>query len=236
MCCVNDSNYLSSGKLMPSLASPAKRNIRDTKRHVSFDETELAGRRMLSSHLSDRDGEECWYQHAELASFKDNARDLCRKIRSCDEFLDKPIFCFQMDEALESESECVRGLEQRISMERQKNKYLAMRTILKFQDRCNSSEKLAAIASKCTAWAKDVALCTGYQDFYNAYNPSLAHLAPLYPSVKFPILIRKRSDEDFSDEEPICLKRQRTLSPMPLKHLENNPPQPEDILLLPSNP
>jgi hypothetical protein len=195
-----------------------------------------------SSERFDHNGEDCWYQQAELTSFKTNARNLCQKIRSNDDFIDRPIFCLKMDQALESESDCARGLEQRISMERQKNKYLAMRTILKFQNRCNSSEKLAVVASKCTAWAKDVALCTGYQDFYNAYNPSLAHLVPFYPSVKFPILIRRRSDEESSDEEQNRFKRQRTLSPVPSKRqspifLETNKPEPEgETLMLTSNP
>merc|ERR1712150_138636 len=69
---------------------------------------------------------------------------------------------------------CVRGLESRASMERQRNKYLATRAIIKAQQRyLNNPEQLASLASKCTAWAKEVELCTGYQDYCHVYNPSL---------------------------------------------------------------
>merc|ERR1712150_117433 len=95
---------------------------------------------------------------------------------------------------------CARGLESRVSMERQRNKYLATRAIIKAQQRYeNNPEQLAALASKCTAWAKEVALCTGYQDYCHVYNPSLVQFVPQTMSVKFPSLLQRKRREKSSE-------------------------------------
>jgi hypothetical protein len=170
--------------------------------------------------MDDAERRELWYQQADLNRFKEEARDLCRQIRSWDAVVEQPLLDTRLDVALEAAgNECARGLEHRISMERQKNKYLAMRTIVKAQQRYGTPEQLAVVASKCTAWAKEVALCTGYQDFYQAYNPALVHLVPSSPTVKFPRLSRKReSTTSSSDEELPSRKKRRTLSPVPVKN------------------
>jgi hypothetical protein len=155
--------------------------------------------------LTTEERHDLWYHPADLVGFKNEARDLSRRIRK---------------NSL-PEKECSRGLEHRISVERQKNKYLAIRAILKAQDR-HHPEQLARIASRCTAWAKEVALLAGYQDYYHAYNPALAHLVPTTPQMQQPIhtaqIERKREpeviviDDDDDDSEEEARRTRRRLS------------------------
>eukprot|EP00540_Astrosyne_radiata_P011444 CAMPEP_0116844882 /NCGR_PEP_ID=MMETSP0418-20121206/12948_1 /TAXON_ID=1158023 /ORGANISM="Astrosyne radiata, Strain 13vi08-1A" /LENGTH=213 /DNA_ID=CAMNT_0004475911 /DNA_START=123 /DNA_END=764 /DNA_ORIENTATION=+ len=201
---------------------------------VSFEKVEVVGCVPPSSTMSQERRNELWYPQADLAQFKNDARDLCRRIRHSNAeqqpLLDVPhMDCTKAD--------CTRGLEHRASVERQRNKFLAMRAILKAQSRCSQPEQLAVVASKCTAWAKEIALCTGYQDFYFAYNPALLHLVPQTPTAKFPLVSRKRSSSSSSSSsigsdddslssgsvEAPSSKRQRTTSPVPAARQTTTP-------------
>ena len=218
MCCINDTTYAGSSGILAPIRVPARiasfgLNV-VPKKNVSFERAEVVAIITPSSEMPDSYRHELWYQQIDLDEFKNNARNLCRQIRECDALIDQPMLDTRIDIALESENHCARGLEHRISVERQRNKFLAMRAVLKAQQRYDSPDVLAVIASKCTAWAKEVALCTGYQDFYQAYNPALAHLVPSTPSVTFPLSSHKRSRSSSDDELP-SNKRQRTLSPIP---------------------
>lgn len=167
-------------------------------RRVSFDADEIV--RCAPTQEACHDSNELWYQHDELVQFKDYTRDLCRKIRNCSDLLieeqeQQPVLMdSKLDHVLQMEQNCcARGLESRVSMERQRNKYLATRAIIKAQQRYeNNPEQLASLATKCTAWAKEVALCTGYQDYCHAYNPSLEQFVPKTMSVKFPSLLQRK--------------------------------------------
>lgn len=224
MCCVNETSYpLNSGitaNLEPTRIS--LENSRKRARRVSFAKTEFVYTAASSSLMCDSERHGLWYQRTDLNKFKKEARFLSRRLRSCDAVMEQPLLDTRLDVAMEAAgNECARGLEHRISMERQKNKYLAMRAIIKAQQRYQTPEQLAVVASKCTAWAKEVALCTGYQDFYQAYNPALAHLVPQTLTVKFPLLSRKRSPDgsgtpSSSDDEVPSSKRVRTMSPVPV--------------------
>jgi len=67
--------------------------------------------------------------------------------------------------------ECVRGLEQRVSLERQRNKCLTVRCILRAQQRyAGQPEQLAMVAAKCTAWAQQMAHIAAQQDYQHAYE------------------------------------------------------------------
>mmetsp|Transcript_27703 Transcript_27703/g.45991 ORF Transcript_27703/g.45991 Transcript_27703/m.45991 type:complete len:238 (+) Transcript_27703:77-790(+) len=222
MCCVNETSYTLNSDINAAVAPTRVSLERNRKRarRVSFDKAEVVSTVAPSSLMSVSERHGLWYQQTDLSKFKEDARDLCRQIRNCDGVIEQPLLDPRLDAALEAAgNECARGLEHRISMERQKNKYLAMRAIVKAQQRYQTPEQLAVVASKCTAWAKEVALCTGYQDFYQAYNPALVHLVPQTPTVKFPLLSRKRSpggSATTSDEEAASPKRARTISPVPV--------------------
>lgn len=225
MCCVNETTIINSGitlALEPvRIDSFTLEKSRKRVRRVSFEKAEVVATVPPSSAMSDNVRNELWYQQTELTQFKNDARDLCRQIRGCDAVAEQPLLDTRLDLALEPQNDCARGLEHRISMERQKNKYLAMRAIVKAQQRYQTAEQLAIVASKCTAWAKEVALCTGYQDFYQAYNPTLVHLVPTTPTVKFPLLSRKRSTDNSGsssgEEDCAPAKKQRTISPVPMR-------------------
>ena len=210
------SGILTAIRVPAQIASFGLNVVPKEVKKVSFDITEIVAFITPSSEMPDSYRHELWYQQIDLDEFKNNARILCRQIRDCDAVIDQPILDARIDVALESENHCARGLEHRISLERQRNKFLAMRAVLKAHQRYGSPDKLAVVASKCTAWAKEIALCTGYQDFYQAYNPALAYLVPSSPSVQFPLKSHKTSSSSSDDELPPS-KRQRTLSPVPVK-------------------
>jgi len=223
MCCANDSlskNFVATQVTPIRVESLSK--LRRRPRRVSFEKAEIVGEVISCSSMTAEERDELWYHQSSLSQFKTEARELCRRIRDVDVGSQPLLDVARVDTTAAA---CTRGLEHRASIERQKNKFLAMRAILKAQARYEKSEQLAMVASKCTAWAKEIALCTGYQDFYYAYNPALLHLVPQTPSVKFPLVSRKKSSEDdISVEERPRRKKQRTLSPVPVARQSNAPP------------
>ena len=227
MCCSVDSN-ISSRALASTdpvridattiLMNSAMPIATVPRRRVSFqtavNETYVAA----SSDMTQDERNELWYKPSDLSQFKSDARDICRLLKE-----EGMVGDILLDVELSNSNcgDCTRGLEHRISIERQKNKYITMRAILKAQQRYSKPEQLAHVAIKCTAWAKEVALVTGYQDFYQAYNPSLVHIVPFSITTKFPILSKKRSleiitDSESSDNEQTCKRYRVQSSPIPM--------------------
>jgi hypothetical protein len=164
------------------------------RRRVTFQEPQVVSEVIPCSSMTPEERSEMWYQQTDLIAFKNEARDLSRRLRAFPE----------------QEEEC-RGLEHRISFERQKRKLVAIRAIIKAQARY--PDQLAMIASRCTAWAKEIALLTGHNDFYRAYNPALVHTFPTtLPSTQF-LSTRRRgiSMLDDHDEEPVRRTRPRLM-------------------------
>jgi hypothetical protein len=64
-----------------------------------------------------------------------------------------------------------RGLEQRVCLNRQRHKYLAIRCTLKAQMESRCPEFIARISNKCTQWAKELAVAEADRDFCEAYCP-----------------------------------------------------------------
>lgn len=184
MCCISETYHLN--KSVPVTAMPtridalpmsktpagASRIRARAPRRVSFQQAELTHSSTSDLHtnshaiMTSQERSKLWYHPQDLQAFKVEARQVARRIRTS------------------HSSECARGLEHRISMERQKNKYLAIRAILKAQDQCCTPAELATVASRCSAWAQEVALLTGHTDYYMAYNPDLAHLVPTTPTTE----------------------------------------------------
>jgi len=141
--------------------------------------------------LTEEERCQAWYDVTDLDNFKTAARNLCRRVRG------------HHDDANDySPEDCVRGLEQRISLERQRNKCLTVRCILKAQRRyAGRPDQLALIAAKCTAWAQQVAQHVAQLDYQHAYfdddddNLSTCEqqqtmvLEPLQASVVFPMSV-----------------------------------------------
>lgn len=213
--------------IVPTQISPASmdtlKKVQKRPRRVAFEKAEIVGEVTPCSFMSEDERNELWYHQSDLNQFKTEARELCRRIRDLDEDRQPLMDVARGDIGCD---DCTRGLEHRVSIERQKNKFLAMRAVLKAQARYNKPEQLALVASKCTAWAKEIALCTGYQDFYCAYNPALLHLVPETPSVKFPLSSRKKNDgDDMSlEDSKQPRKKPRTQSPVPIARQCQAPP------------
>lgn len=174
--CKVDNIVLSNLTISPAVA-PTKVTGRRRPRSVAFGGVEVRE----SIALCQNERNDIWYAQSDLEEFKQEARDLCRALR-VQEYLDLPT----------GSMEETRGLEHRISLERQKHKFLANRAILKSQSRYESPEDLAVVAGKCSAWARQVALATGHKDFYAAYHPSLIDMMPEIPIAPFPLITRKR--------------------------------------------
>ena len=116
--------------------------------------------RLASTTLTFAEQNELFYQSSDLVGFRTCARDLSRQLRRNNAILPG-----------NEEDRCTRGLEQRISVERQKNKFLAKFVILKAQHRGRNSDEVAVLAQRCSTWATHVALLEGTKDYYSAYRP-----------------------------------------------------------------
>jgi len=189
-------------------------NLQKVARSVSFQSSAII--RVSPSKILDDDRTELWYQQEELVRFKDDVMNLCRKLRGEYAIENQPLLDTNMDLVLQAKNCCARGLENLVSTERQRNRFLATKTIVEAQERYENPEQLAIIASKCSAWAKEVALCTGCQDFYQVYNPEMLHLVPQTMSAQFPVRTRKGRSNSNESESSIrrktASKKRQTMS------------------------
>ncbi len=175
MCCptsqtTNDLSHLSQNKLqskqyhsstssvMSFSSSSSSLSSLSSSVRVSFDDnTTVISTLIPSSSMSQDERQNAWYDASDLNNFKTEARSLCRQLRE--------------NANLYHVQECVRGLEQRVSLERQRNKCLTVRCILKAQLRYpGRPDQLAMIATKCTAWAQQVAQQAAQQDYQEVYH------------------------------------------------------------------
>lgn len=150
------------------------------RRRVQFLEARVVSFITPGSCMSKEERDVIWYPQTDLHDFKFKARTLCRKLRETPD-----------------DSESSRGLEHRICLERQRNKHLAMRFVLKAQIRSSDPEFIATVSNKCSAWAKEVALAEASRDFCEAYYPHLAsNVNAAEQSFGFPFPAKKRELEE----------------------------------------
>ena len=161
----------------------------DNKKRVRFHEARVVSLLVPVSEMSQNERDELWYHTSELDAFKTQARNQCRDMRvRCALQLMSPV---QQEQHYQESS---RGLEHRICLERQKNKVLAIRCTLKAQIRFhNNPMHIAMVATKCTSWAKEVALVEASRDFCDVYHPHLSHLIQdvTSPTSSFPVPLRR---------------------------------------------
>jgi hypothetical protein len=165
-------------------------------RKVRFHDARIVSYVTPASSMSQEERDAAWYPTNHLDAFKTEARSLSRKLRL------EPWTCTKG-------SSHARGLEHRVSLERQRNKIMALRCILKAQHKFTDSEHVAIAARKCTAWAREVALVEGSRDFCEAYCPALTSLVPgvVSSSSDFPfgVVKRRRSCSESSQEADRCV-------------------------------
>lgn len=166
-------------------AHRAKRDRDGKPKSVSFHHShEIVDEVTSSSSMSHEERSDRWYHRSDLNKFKKEAVVLCRSL------LMNPTTAMARSYSSSNGTEeemCLRGYESAISIERQKYKALATKTILKAKDRYRCPEKLAQIAMKLTAYARSVALSTGFTDFYTAHHPAFLAVMPEIPIAPFPL-------------------------------------------------
>lgn len=101
-----------------------------------------------------------WYTPEELDAWRTAARVECRSL---------PVRPGTCSLSFDAES---RGLEQRACRERQRRRFLVLHCIAK-QAPTTDSSTLAALSTKCTQYATQLAVEEAARDFYNAYGQSL---------------------------------------------------------------
>jgi hypothetical protein len=156
---------------------------------VQFFEARVVGTVTPHSCLSEEVRNQIWYQSQELDCFRKEARNLCRDIRDQ-----------KTDQSANSQEESVssRGLEQRVCKKRQRSKAVAVRCIIKAQNRNRDPEFIAMVSGKCTVWAREIAAIEASRDYCAVYHPHLLPGLPKTDSIEelpFPI-VKKRSAED----------------------------------------
>eukprot|EP00522_Entomoneis_paludosa_P011068 CAMPEP_0172440114 /NCGR_PEP_ID=MMETSP1065-20121228/873_1 /TAXON_ID=265537 /ORGANISM="Amphiprora paludosa, Strain CCMP125" /LENGTH=210 /DNA_ID=CAMNT_0013188897 /DNA_START=63 /DNA_END=695 /DNA_ORIENTATION=- len=139
-------------------------------KHVRFaDHNKVSASPSPLDLLNDNETPEMWFSAEDLDSFRNEARNLCRLMRSTEEAFsncEKKVCTMAMCQQ-------TRGLESRACLERQRRKLLATKCIVRAQSQV-AGERLAALAQKCTRWASVVAQEEAARDFQSAH-PTIAN-------------------------------------------------------------
>ena len=122
---------------------------------VSFHDTRMEVRIASLACLSDELRNDIWYSPSDIEGMRSEARDLCRFLRV------NPQACPE---------EHTRGLELRISLERQCRKQLTVQGVVEAQRRCTDPAYLACLAQRCSIVPRDLALAQGQRDYSNVYS------------------------------------------------------------------
>jgi hypothetical protein len=171
---------------------------RKRSRRVQFSEARVVGTVVNRLDLSQEQSNKIWYPSSELDQFKADARILCRLLRE------------QHQQSKESCSQGTvivpRGLEQRVCGQRQRHRHLAIRCVLKAQQKCRCSDFIGIVARKCTQWATGIAHLEGQHDFCDVYNPVLKALLPKVKDVpmnELPIQTKRKvpSNNNIDDSD-----------------------------------
>ena len=121
---------------------------------VSFHDTRMEVRIASLACLSDELRRDIWYSPSDIDGMRTEVRDLCRFLRV------NPQACPE---------EHTRGLELRISLERQCRKQLTVQGVVEAQRRCTDPAYIACLAQRCSIVPRDLALAQGQRDYSTVY-------------------------------------------------------------------
>jgi hypothetical protein len=121
---------------------------------VSFHDLRMEVRVVSLACLSEEMRSDIWYSQADIESMRSEARDLCRFVRVNPQAYPP---------------EHTRGLELRISLERQCRKQLTVQGVVEAQRRCADPCMLASLAQRCSMVPRELALAQAQQDFCFVY-------------------------------------------------------------------
>mmetsp|Transcript_5810 Transcript_5810/g.12243 ORF Transcript_5810/g.12243 Transcript_5810/m.12243 type:complete len:281 (+) Transcript_5810:172-1014(+) len=117
----------------------------------------------LDQPLTREEKRRTWYSARELLNFRNEAKELCRELRSTEELF----FNARSKICTMSRDQETRGLEQRACMERQRRKFLCNKKIVESQHEMNGD--LAVMAHRYTRWAMKLAQEEAFRDYLRAY-------------------------------------------------------------------
>jgi len=134
--------------------------ISNSNGRVSFHDKRMEVRIASLACLSDELRNDIWYSPSDIEGMRSEARDLCRFLRV------NPEACPE---------EHTRGLELRISLERQCRKQMMVQGVVEAQRSCDDPCSLASLAQRCSIVPRDLALAQGQRDYSTAYSvPAVA--------------------------------------------------------------
>ena len=157
--------FTTSTQLQQGRKRPRSANINQAKKHVHF--SSFTANEIVGLASSKEDENTIWYSKDELNVFKLTLRNHVLGREHVQE---------------------TRGYE-RMTLERAKNKKIAIRCTLLSYKQGLKGEEVATISRKFTSWSLNEALKLGCQDYYKAYHPDLLEPTP------------------FSDDSPATKKR-----------------------------
>lgn len=178
-------------KAIHSLAT-AKPFLKQTKRtlntrQVRFTHAEVVGTITDRSAIPIEDRQNIWYFAYELEYFKNEVRMACQNISGNS----------AASTIYNSTDFTIRGLEQRMCKNRQRNKALSIWGTLKAQQRNRDPDFIAMIARKCSFTAAQLAYMEAARDYCEIYNPgemaSLSAQIEAFSSQAFPIKLKRKS-------------------------------------------
>jgi len=183
--------------IIPSTPVVGKELSQIQPRRVSFSDDEVVTSPTQCSAMKTEE-QECtstWYLPHELEIFKTEVRLESQAIRENDRLSGNTA----ASSIYHTAERPMRGLEQRICKNRQKNKALAIWGTLKAQQRNNDPEFIAMIARKCSYTATQLAFMEAARDYCEVYNPdevsSLSAQIEEFASKSFPIKLKRKSPE-----------------------------------------
>lgn len=170
---------------------------------VRFLDARVVGTVPSRSSLSLEELKTTWYSESELTRFQNEIRALCKTIRDCQRSSGS------LDAPNTTVSTCepeIRGLENRICRNRQRNKCLSIWVTLKAQQRNNDPAFIATVAQKCNFLATELAIMQGARDYGKVYEPDKARLLlsriKSFESNAFPIKLKRKSPPPWSYATP----------------------------------
>ena len=127
----------------------------------------------LSCLEDDQDRNELWYNRDDIKEFRRQAQVLSKKKCLTEEPGDDS----------DEEEECTRGLELRMSLQRQDHKHKIVKRILDAQDDDCTAEEISQISQQFSVWSRKLALAQAHKDYYAAYHPNLTSVLPEMPAL-----------------------------------------------------
>lgn len=188
--------------LSVSATSPVLKETRRkvNPRRVQFTHSQVVGTVTNRSDIPIAEHRDMWYFHHELEYFKNEVRTACQIIRdngrSGGNTADSTIY--------NSTNFTMRGLEQRMCKNRQRNKVLSLWGTLKAQQRNRDPEFIAMISRKCSFSAAQLAYMEAARDYCEIYNPgevdSLSKQIEAFASQAFPIKLKRKAPSPTSEQ------------------------------------